>query len=189
MTQRVRMLQGPMVSTVAILAQGTHSGRCGNAGLFCWPPSNPPGFPPPRTTSAISHHLSDWCTGHTTATKVHPRCNSNICVCCSLRLKQRHCHPSRATCTFKWDVPLVLQAGWMGARSTSARCFLNTSCTACPLPLSTVLAQDHFYSDFLSLHVTLQTLMSTRRMSSNCLPTRRVPQGLSCRFDDPREQQ
>ena len=50
--------------------------------------------------------------------------------------------------------------------------------------LSTVLAQDHFYSDFLSLHVTLKTPNSTRRMRCNCFPTRRVPQGLPCRVDD-----
>ena len=32
--QRISMCQESWVSTVAILAQGTHSGRCGNAGLF-----------------------------------------------------------------------------------------------------------------------------------------------------------
>ena len=34
--------------------------------------------------------------------------------------------------------------------------------------LSTVLAQDHFYSDFLSLHVTLLTPKSTRMMTQSC---------------------
>ena len=34
----------------------------------------------------------------------------------------------------------------------------------CSKKLSTVLAQDHFYSDFLSLHVTLLTPKSTRMM-------------------------
>ena len=45
--------------------------------------------------------------------------------------------------------------------------------------MTTVLAQDHFYSDFLSLHVTLQTPYSTRMMKCNCRPARRVSQGFA----------
>ena len=70
------------------------------------------------------------------------------------------------------------------ARSTLAHGHSNAPTPAGAHPLSTVLAQDHFYSDFLSLHVTLKTPISTRRMRCNCLPTRRVPQGLPCRVDD-----
>ena len=51
--------------------------------------------------------------------------------------------------------------------------------------LSTVLAQDHFYSDFLSLHVTLLTPKSTRMTMQSCAPPKEGALGLSaCRIDD-----
>ena len=53
------------------------------------------------------------------------------------------------------------------------------------LGLSTVLAQDHFYSDFLSLHVTLLTPKSTRMTMQSCTPPKEGALGLSaCRIDD-----
>ena len=44
--------------------------------------------------------------------------------------------------------------------------------------MSTVLAQDHFYSDFLGLHVTLLTPKSTRKMTRSCFPLKEGALGL-----------
>ena len=56
--------------------------------------------------------------------------------------------------------------------------------------LSTVLAQDHFYSDFLSLHVTLLTPKSARMMRQSCSSSKEGPLGLLARrIDDSKEEQ
>ena len=110
----------------------------------------------------------------------HLRCNSNICNCCSLRLKQRRATEPEGAPPFE-DRPSV---GAPRRWSPGGECRPNPGMLVLLSSLSTVLAQDHFYSDFLSLHVTLKTPISTRRMRCNCLPTRRVPQGLPCRVDD-----
>ena len=58
------------------------------------------------------------------------------------------------------------------------------------LGLSTVLAQDHFYSDFLSLHVTLLTPKSARMMRQSCSSSKEGPLGLLARrIDDSKEEQ
>ena len=110
----------------------------------------------------------------------HLRCNSNICNCCSLRLKQRQMDEVEAALPFQRPPTAGAPRVW----SPGGSCRRNPNHLLPRMRLSTVLAQDHFYSDFLSLHVTLKTPISTRRMRCNCLPTRRVPQGLPCRVDD-----
>jgi len=50
--------------------------------------------------------------------------------------------------------------------------------------LSTVLAQDHFYSDFLSLQVTNQKPFVTVMMMESCSTTGKYVSGSPCRFED-----
>ena len=50
--------------------------------------------------------------------------------------------------------------------------------------MTTVLAQDHFYSDFLSLHVTFKTTKKSVRMNSRMRFLGELYLKLSCRFDD-----
>ena len=55
----------------------------------------------------------------------------------------------------------------------------------CKMLASTVLAQDHFYSDFLSLHVTFLTPKSTRMTTQSCVLSKEGTLGLfACRIDD-----
>ena len=125
------------------------------------------------------------CTG--LALQTHHRCNSNICDCCSLRLKQRRPTGGEADCmrtspsTSKCSLPGDEEGGKFVVAlpaSTCARILCVPVLWEHHSMPSTVLAQDHFCSDFLSLHATNKSLNSSMMMKSKPrFPHGSVPRG------------